>query len=151
MGQMIIAGLAIQDITQAFAGGEPAAGVYYALPPYGEAPMEDAPEYEDVQLSWPGVDGSGIKRLGFRGRNIHATIVILGDSKAACEAIKDSLFTSWTPLARFSITIPGGSARPGCRLLAGGATFESWSNLGRLGTTMLAGVLKASFRQLSLS
>jgi len=150
MGTLALAGASYADLTQSLGAATPLEGVYYALPPYGDAPCEDAPEYEDVQMSFPGVDGVGIKRLGFRGRNIRVTLVILGMTKANCEARKDTLFASLTPLARFSITLPGGTARPGCRLLPGGASSESWSSVGVPGATRNVLIVKLNLRQMSL-
>lgn len=149
MGQMIINGITVKSLDQCWTavGGRPLAGTYYALEPYGEAPRASAPEYEELAVTFPGVDGVGIKRFGFRGRDVFATLCIIGADKAAVETAWTALSTSVTQLARYSITMPGGTVYQGCKLVKGGGRVTRFINF----NTFIMGVVDLDFRQLSVT
>jgi len=108
----------------------PNAGHYYATPPFGNPPYEGAAEYQDLEISLPSVDGIAIKRLGFRGRPIYTRLVFVGSTKSAVEADKNAMFANFTALGSFAITLPGGTARPSCRIVHGSAGTGEWQYMG---------------------
>lgn len=108
----------------------PTQGRYYATGEQGNPPYEGAPEYQDLEITLPGVDGIGIKRLGFRGRPIYVRMIFVGSTKTEAEFNKNYFFGLITPLASFSITLPGGTARPSCRIVHGSAGTGQWVDMG---------------------
>lgn len=96
-----------------------AAATYYAIDPIGKPPAEGDPEYEEMPVSFAGVDGVGTKGLGFRGRDIYVEVLFVATSKANARTAKNSLITTMRN-ARFSVTVPGSTARPSCRMVPGG-------------------------------
>lgn len=112
MGTMNIAGASYSDIIS----GCHVAGTYYQIEPMGTGPVEGAANYEESHVTYPGVNGMGIKRFGFRGRIITVEMCFLGLTKTACETAKNAFNTSITGLASFAIQVPGGTARSFCRL-----------------------------------
>ncbi len=118
------------SLDNAFPAGaaDPTAGVYYALDPFGQPPKESAPFYDEIAFSFPGVDGIALKRLGFRGRLLHVDLIVFG-TKGTIETAYTTLMTSLTQLARYTITMPGATARQGYKLLPGGAHQASWFNI----------------------
>lgn len=147
MGNFVVNGNTIKPLDQCWTqgGGKPLAGLYYALDPYGEAPRAGAPEYEELPVTFPGVDGVGLKRFGFRGRDINATICVIGATKAACETTWAAFGTSITQLARYTITMPGGTVLQGCKLTRGGGRLVRWVNF----NTWIMGIADCDWRQLS--
>ena len=125
----------------------PLKGKYYATGEYGNAPFEGAPEYQDLEITLPGVDGIGIKRLGFRGRPIYVRVVFVGADKTEAETEKNTFFNLITPLASFSITLPGGTARPSCRIVHGSAGQGQWQYMGG----MYCLLVDMQFRQMRLT
>lgn len=135
MGEMVINGEYFYELAEAFGPDSqgidgPTAGYYYATPPFGNPPYEGAAEYQDLEITLPGVDGIGIKRLGFRGRPIYARLAFVGLTKAQVEQNKNTMFDLWTQLASFSITLPGGTQRPSCRIVHGSASRGEWEYIG---------------------
>jgi len=126
-----IAGTAYKSFAEAFheagkLGQEITTGTYYAHGDVAPAPVESAPLYHELEVSFPGVDGVGIKRMGFRGRHIKGTLCVAQASKTDAETVKNTLFAAITPLASFSVTIPGGTARSNCRLVPGSGQPRGW-------------------------
>lgn len=108
----------------------PTIGTYYATGEFGNPPYEGPAQYQDMEITLPGVDGIGIKRMGFRGRPIFVRMVFVGEYKAETELAKNGFFSLITPLASFSITLPGGAARPSCRIVHGSAENGQWTYMG---------------------
>jgi len=125
----------------------PGAGIYYCTGEFGNPPSEGAPEYQDMEISLPAVDGLGIKRMGFRGRPIFCRLAFVGTTKSQCETLKSNFFDTITTLASFTITLPGGTARPSCRIVHGSATTGQWTYAN--GVFML--LVDMSFRQIRLT
>lgn len=73
------------------------------------------PRYEQRTYSFPGVDGVGLKKFGFRGRTIKGTVVYVESSAAAVRAAVEA---DRTALANetFSTTPPGGTTLTDCLL-----------------------------------
>lgn len=144
-----IAGQNYSSFDAAFAGAvsTPAAGVYTALPPYGGPPREGSPEYEEILVTFLGVDGVGTKQGGFRGRDIDIDIVIADTSKANVETARNALLALLPTTSRVSVTVPGGTARPGCKLKRGSGKVEEWFTIG----TAICCRLTLNIRQMSLS
>lgn len=150
---LTIAGYTYGELASAFSGvginqgtTGPVDGVYFATGEWGNPPQEGAPEYQDLEITLPGVDGVGIKRLGFRGRPIYARLAFVGGNKATCEGYKGAFFDAITQLASFSITVPEGTARPSCRIVHGSASQGQWAYMG--GKFVL--LVDVAFRQLRL-
>lgn len=147
MATITINGNSYDDLTAAFnAGQQPTSGTYYVLAPFGEPPLAGPPEYEEVEVSFPGVDGVATKRLGFRGRNIWAMLIVIGASKAAVQSSVNTMQSSFAQQARYTISMPGGTQYQGCKLARGAATQTSWSTIG----DKVCCIVACQFRQLSL-
>lgn len=115
---LAINGTNYSPISDAFAVvSTPAAAIYYAQMPYGQQPMEGALSYEELLGSFPGVNGMFTKRFGGRMRIIIARMMIVGADESACETLKNAMLASVSGLDRYSVTVPGGTARTGCKLL----------------------------------
>ena len=125
----------------------PIGGVYYATGQFGNPPYEGAPEYQDMEITLPGVDGIGIKRMGFRGRPIFVRMAFVASNKTDCESFKNNFFDSITPLASFKIKLPGGVERPSCRIVHGSSARGEWS----YAASMYILLVDVSFRQMRLS
>ena len=142
------AGISFKPINEAFQpGGVITSDGYYAIDPIGEPPREGPPEYEEVEVSFPGVDGVATKRLGFRGRSIWATLVFVGTDKADVQTLVETATTAFAVQARYEVKLPGGSARPGCKLARGQAIQTHWAKF----DTHIYCVMEVHFRQLSLA
>lgn len=107
-------------LTSAFAASTsvPAAGAYYLLKPYGLKPREANLTYQELKISFPGVPGVAIKRFGGRERFIIADLMLIGADDSAVETLKNTIMDALNALARYSVTVPGGTARTGCKLVA---------------------------------
>ena len=148
MGQITINGLTYKSLDECWGvGGRPLAGVYYSLDPFGEAPRASAPEYEELSVTFPGVDGVGIKRFGFRGRDIFITLCLIGADKAAVENQWLVINASITQLNRFTIVLPGGTTFQGCKLVKGGGRLIRHINF----NNYILGIADLELRQLSVS
>jgi hypothetical protein len=125
----------------------PADGVYTAIDKMGRPPMEGDPEYDQIPVKYLGVDGVGMKLGGFNGRNILIDIIIIAASPTARETARNALIATMPVTSRFSVTIPGGTARPGCKLVQGGAQVkENFCISGKFCLSMTLNI-----RQMSLS
>jgi hypothetical protein len=134
-GELKIAEEYFFELSYAFGADEtgidgPVKGHYYATPPFGNPPFEGAAEYQDLEITLPGVDGIGVKRLGFRGRPIYARLAFIGDTKAEVETDKNAMFAKFVALASYSIQLPGGTTRPSCRIVHGSAGRGEWQYMG---------------------
>lgn len=138
MGSLLIAGTEYPDFAQAWGVGTPApggiegpvAGTYYAIGDLGSPPHEGPPLYAELEVVFPGVDGVGTKRMGFRGRMITCRLIFVDEDKTGCETRKNALFAAITPLASFSVRVPGGTTRPSCRIVSGAGNSGSWLQMG---------------------
>lgn len=119
MPAITINGTTFNDFPQAFAGNltAPAAGNYYATPPYGKPPVEGAFQYQEQRITFPGVlNAMGTKRIAFGPRLIHAELIIVGTSKNSAQSSAGSIIDAFNQVTRYTIGLPGVS-RPGCKLL----------------------------------
>ena len=147
-----INGTGYASIETAFnnSNGVPSAGIYTALKDTGGMPPCEGPdEYEQIPVTFLGVSGVGTIWGDFRGRDIEIYLVIVGTTKADNETKRNSVIGGLTGNgslpARFSVTVPGGTARQGCMLARGGARIVAWMNLGG----MYVSLLKLNIRQMS--
>ncbi len=147
MPTLTINGVAITDFAQAFgaANGFPTAGNYYALEPYGQPPRAGFKTYREIPVMFPGVDGIALKRMGGGARSISADLLIAGASKAAVGTAFAALDASFTQLARYTITMPEGTAYQGCKLPAGGGSIVGWMTIG----TAFVALVRLNFLQYS--
>lgn len=147
--QITINGTNYKDIVDGptWANGAPSAGIWYVVPPLGEPPSEGDPEYEDIYYTFPNRDGVSSKRLGFRGRDIFVQLLVVNTTRALAETAIAGFVDSVKQLARYQITLPGGTARPGCKLPKGGMAQQWQPSLGG----MFCCLLTLKFRQLSES
>lgn len=116
-----ISGLTNLDfITAAFTAGvgNPAAGIYMALPPFGNSPVEHGPMYEEEHIGYEGMTQVATKRRYFRGRIIHIDLIAVGTSQTTFETQRKKI-DGVAALARYTVTLPGGTAREGCKLVVG--------------------------------
>jgi hypothetical protein len=114
MGELKVNGTTYNDLVTVDSAAND--GPCYLIEPIGSAPMEGAPIYEESHVTYPGVDGMGIKRFGFRGRIITVDMGFLGGTKSKCELDKNTFHTSVSGLSSFAIQLPGGTNRQYCRL-----------------------------------
>ncbi len=141
-----INGTSYADFSTAFAGAgsNPVAGIYYCLDPFGDPPREGPLEYDEMSVKFTGkLDGFGRKRMYWKGREIYVDLVVADTDDQAAETRKNTFFDTITGLARFSITVPGGTARPGCKLLS--HVMGPWYTIG----TCRCVVVKLLFLQMS--
>lgn len=103
-----------------------ASGNYYAVGQFAPAPNADALVYDDRMVTYPGVDGIGIIRFGSRSQLITATLLFAG-SLAVAEGARETFYDSANQLARYTITLQGGTSYQGCR--ARQLRGTSWMNL----------------------
>ena len=127
MSTLSINGTPYTDFLQAFAGNAttPAVGQYYAVPPYGHPPTESAFQYQEQHITFPGVlNAMGTKRIAFGPRTISCELIIVGNSKASAASAAASKIASMSQLQRYTITLPDGISRPGCKYLT--AQEDDW-------------------------
>lgn len=147
-----VAGYTYGELASAFGPGMtgiegPFIGTYYTTGEFGNPPSEGSPEYQDMEITLPGVDGVGIKRLGFRGRPIFARMAFVGSTKTEAETEKQLFFDKITVLTSFDMQVPGGILRPSCRIVHGSATQGQWTYAG--GMYIL--LVDVAFRQIRLT
>jgi hypothetical protein len=128
------------------ATSELVAGVYTALPPYGEPPRIGADESEQMLITYVGVDNVGGKPCGFRGKTVQVDFVVAGSTKSACEGSLETLLNGLSPItSRYSITPPGGAQIQGCQLARGSGRPSRWFTIGN----QICCLLTLDFRSLS--
>ena len=143
-----IAGYAYLELVDAFNDGLfPITGTFYTTNEFGMPPAEGVPEYEEMLISAPGIDGCAKKRIGFRGRMIHARLAFIGATKADCENEKTTFFENVTTNDTFSVQVPGGTLRPSCMLVPGSGRDGTWTYMGG----MMVLLVDFQFRQIRLT
>jgi hypothetical protein len=148
MPTLTINGTNATDFPSAFAAGanEPTAGTYYAVAPYGSPPRETAPEFKEIgPIGFPGVSGFSTKTLyPFGIRHISVDLIICG-TKSAVETSRASLQDSFAQQARYTIVLPSGPTRNGCKMVPGtGEPVSQWA----IGSKVCL-LISFKFRQLS--
>ena len=125
MSILVINGRSFSPFSEAFNNGQALPGVYYAVPPFGSPPREGAPEYEEIAVKFPGVPGVAFKRLApFGPRPIKVELIFFG-SKASNESDRAGLQDSFSQLQRYTISLPDGPTRNGCRMVQGSGLATS--------------------------
>lgn len=98
-----------------------------------------APEYSVRKITTAGVDGSAIRRAGFRGRKISVMATYVSSSYNGVISAIDADFTTLSNVA-FTCTI-GGVVFPSCELLS--ASFDEVHGVGsRFFTTATFSILQ---------
>lgn len=144
-----LAGTAYGAIVDNITSGEPNVGIYYPQSPLGLQPMENEGENEYMLVTFHGIDGIGEIDSGFRGRDLTIELIIADTTKGGIETQRNALIAAMqngTPAARFSVTIPGGTQRQGCRLTRNGCKILKPSF--QLGTKICQWI-QLNIRQLS--
>jgi hypothetical protein len=126
MATLTVNGLAYTELYESINGATYVQGRYHAHGVPGMAPSAGAPIYRDVEVEFPGVDGIGVIRFGFRGRPLYMALCWVG-TESYCQTTQKSDMDTLTQLARYSVTLPNGATFPGCRLFSDGP--PSWFNL----------------------
>jgi hypothetical protein len=122
---LVVNGTSFPPFNAAFNAGTAVPGVYYAVPPFGSPPREGAPEYEEIAVKFPGVPGVAFKRLApFGLRTIKVELVFFGP-KSLVETNRATLQDSFSQLARYTISLPDGPTRNGCRMTPGSGLATS--------------------------
>ena len=125
MSVLVINSSNFAPFSEAFNAGTAVPGVYYAVPPFGAPPREGAPEYEEIAVKFPGVPGVAFKRLApFGPRPIKVELVFFGP-KSLVETNRAALQDSFSQLARYTISLPDGPTRNGCRMVQGSGLATS--------------------------
>jgi hypothetical protein len=140
-----IAGTSYSSLDGGFSTHVFVGGVYTALAPYGEPPVIGSPETEEMMVTYFGLDGIGGKQGGFRGRDLTVELISAAITKATAQSQIDSIINGMPTSARFSVTIPGGSALQGWKLKRGGGRVKRWFTLGGL----VCGLFTLELRQWS--
>ncbi len=134
MPTLTINGTPANDFSSAFAGNNfPTTGTYYAVDPYGSPPRESAKEFIEKQVSFVGVQGTSTKRIyPFGIRGIYCQLIICG-TKAQVETSRASMMDSFAQQARYTISLPSGPTRNGCKLVLGsGKVSKQWAMGGQV-------------------
>lgn len=108
--------LVVTSATGTSTFADPVAGFTRIANDYWESHNVGAPEYERIEPSWAGVDGVGVKRMGFRRRQISFTVCIVGATEAAVMTAYEAHITKMKNV-KCSISIPNGATYPACELL----------------------------------
>lgn len=117
MGTTIsINGTAYKGLDEFFVAGAVVAGIYYALPPLGNAPEAGQPRYDESRVNIPGRDWTAIVRSGKVALPIWADMVLI-DTLANMGAKVKTFLAGLTQLARYTIILPDTSTYLGCRLM----------------------------------
>ncbi len=121
----------------------PTDGAYYLMKPYGLPPREAGLTYQDLDIAFVGKAGTATKRFGGRQRFILGDLMLIAASDSALETLKNSIIDACNVLARYSVSVPGGTTRTGCKLvLANPIDFDEFS-------TKRAMILQLVLRDLS--
>lgn len=145
--ELTLGAYTIKGIFDSNSTGSFVAGIYYAKDILGNPPFEGNPEYEEMPIAYAGIDGIGTKNLGFRGRDINLELISLGSTQTIAKGAINTLLATLTPGLRVSVTVPGSSARPSCKLKRDGCKELSWFTFGG----MCAIKFSLAIRQLGLS
>ncbi len=105
-----------KPFTQAFnstAGGKPADGIWLAdAEPYG--PPSESPRRKSMKkVSFEGLNYIGTKEGGLRERLISVPMIVVGDDARVTAA---DFLDALNILARYTVRLPGGNERQGCKL-----------------------------------
>jgi hypothetical protein len=132
MPSISINSTSFSDFVSAFAvgSGEPSNGTYYAVPPWAERPRAGFKTYQELPISFPGVDGVALKRMGFRGLVLACTLIAVGGNESAVGTRIDAVRTLTAGLARYSIVMPEGTTFEGCKLVSGSGQVSGWATMG---------------------
>lgn len=135
------------DFVSAFAAGsgEPSDGTYYAVPPWAERPRAGFKTYQELPISFPGVDGVALKRMGFRGLVLTCTLIAIGSNESAVGTRIAAVRTLTSGLARYTVTMPEGTSFQGCKLVSGSGQVSAWTTMG----TKTCAMIDLAFMQYS--
>lgn len=144
-----VAGTSYSSFDAAFGAtnGFPTAGNYTALPPFGKPPTMSAIEYEEIPITFAGVDDVGLKILGRRGQNCTVEFILVGADKDAAQARWTTLAAIFVPTTRFTIALPGGASLPGWKLARNSCEMKESFTIG----TSVCIVVVCEFRRYSTS
>lgn len=145
MANLVLPSGSYGPLSGAFPTSVPTDGTYYLLKPYGLPPRESSLTYQEIDIGFPGIPGMSTKRFGGRFRFILAELMIIGASESAVETAKNAIMDALVVKDRYSVTVPGGTARTGCKLFASGAIPTDWEFF----ETKIAMVLQLVIRDLS--
>lgn len=126
-----LAGGSYSPLHTAYTGGVPANGTYFPNSPVGTPPYETHEQKDEREIAFPGRDSFGTKNYGKRGRRIFCEMVFISTTKSNVETLKNTLFGNLESATSFSVTVPGGTPRPSCRLKRpNGIGVGEWFNPG---------------------
>lgn len=123
MNDLTLGSITLSSIDTAFCSTS-LDGSYYTLPPYGLVPYALEPNYEDIFISFPFVDGFSRKRMGKRSQRIVVSMVTINATPETVETTRQAIMTEFTDLARKTITLPDNSSYLGCILRPGQVTVQ---------------------------
>lgn len=149
MANLVIKSTTFAPFTGGFTGVIPANNNYYSEGgPFGPPPWLGEVVKEEEDITFDSVDGTGGRDRGFRHRPLSASLIFCGtvaSAEAAAKAFFESLRPTSSPVTRFTITTPGGSAIQGCKLRT--TSSQNWQNLS--GKCLY--LVSCTFHQLSLT
>lgn len=119
-------------------------GIYHLHGVLGEPPLESVPQYEEYSYKFPGIDVEYRKRSRFAGREIHVPLIFIFPDRTSVEYLYDTTLEQWKQLERYTIILPGGMVRDGCKL-ENESDLRHWFPMGG----MVCLTVQLRFRQLS--
>lgn len=129
MPSVTVNGQTYQDFTAAFPGGQgfPDAGIYYALPPFGQPPSFGLMSQEIQKIPFVGINGQGRKIFGDRSRPIWMDFIVIGTPGGTLRSNMAALFTTLNgSINRYTVALPGQSFNGCVYADIGKPVFENW-------------------------
>ncbi|HEY3322070.1 MAG TPA: hypothetical protein VGP72_16505 [Planctomycetota bacterium] len=102
---------------------------------FGIIPIDGSPQFEDMPVVFPATGGVRTVRMGFRGRPVYATLIFVG-APGVAEASLHSVLATLKAMNRYTVTLPGGTSIPNCKLTGEGQPH--WQNCNGGGFWILA-------------
>lgn len=150
MANFVAMGTTFGPFTGAFTGVTPADGTYYSEGgDFGDAPYACEPVFEEEDVTFADVNGTGGRNRGFRFRPIIANLIFCGTVSGVHTSTKtflDACRTIDTTIPRANVSLPDGATFPGCKLRA--VSSQRWKNISSGKVIFL---MSCTFHQLSLS
>jgi hypothetical protein len=145
MANLVINGTTFLPITEGFPDGLTLSeGNYYATGNYAPTPTAGYRKYEQMQVTFPDVDGISVIYGGARECGIECTLLFGGTPSEAMSNLEDFQEMIEDPSLRYTISIPYGSSINGCKVSQQGPIIQDPMGQGKI-------VLVCKYQFLSMS
>lgn len=112
-------------------------------------PIETPLKYNTQLITFPGeLTAAATKRLEYGPRYIFARLFVTATSKASAQSGGASVLTDFNNLARYTVTLPNGVSRPGCKCVEELTKEVGWL---KCGPGSYGVIIEAVFQQLQAS